>query len=268
MRYTFVDKVIRYLARYCSGRDLLGLAYRDMGILNYENPDVSGERWLIESFLAKELCAVEQPVLFDVGANVGKIARLLRSTFPDAVVWAFEPNPDAFKKLQEATSASGVQVVPKGVGAVPGTDSLYLPEGDEVWEGANVHPEMMRDRYRMKKVRSVPFEIVSLDDFCADQGVDRIDFLKIDVEGLELEVLRGAARMLAEGRLGIIQFEFGECDIFSRVFLRDFYQLLTGYRFARLCSAGLLDLGPYRYENEIFRHQNIIACPIESTPAQ
>jgi hypothetical protein len=120
---------------------------------------------------------------------------------------------------------------------------------------------MMRDRYRMTQVRSVPFEIVSLDDFCSDEGIDRIDFLKIDMEGLELEVLRGATRMLKEQRFGIIQFEFGECDIFSRVFLRDFYQFLVGYRFARLCSQGLLDLGPYRHENEIFRNQNIVVVP-------
>ena len=57
----------------------------------------------------------------------------------------------------------------------------------------------------------------------------------------------------------IIQFEFGECDIFSRVFLRDFYDVLADYHIYRLDSDRLIPLFEYEAANEIFRYQNFIA---------
>lgn len=65
--------------------------------------------------------------------------------------------------------------------------------------------------------------------------------------------------MLSEGRIGIIQFEFGECHVFARTFMRDFYKILQDYRFFRLDTNNLIALGNYSVHHEIFRFQNIVA---------
>jgi hypothetical protein len=101
--------------------------------------------------------------------------------------------------------------------------------------------------------------MTTVDRFCKEKGLAAIDLLKIDTEGCELQVLKGASEMLSGGRVKVIQFEFGECNVFSRVFLRDFYEVLPGFRMYRLDSNGLIPLPSYESTNEIFRFQNIIA---------
>ena len=59
-----------------------------------------------------------------------------------------------------------------------------------------------------------------------EKKIDDIDFIKIDVEGHELAVLQGAVNMINQNRIKVIQFEFNVANILSRVFLKDFYDLL------------------------------------------
>jgi hypothetical protein len=72
-------------------------------------------------------------------------------------------------------------------------------------------------------------------------------------------VLKGAAEMLKQNKINVIQFEFGENDIFSRVFLRDFFELLPKFRFYRINRQVLVPLRQYDVQDEIFRYQNIVA---------
>jgi hypothetical protein len=65
--------------------------------------------------------------------------------------------------------------------------------------------------------------------------------------------------MINGGNIKIIQFEFNEMNIVSRVFLKDFYQILKAYKIYRLCETELIPLFHYDSINEIFKFQNIIA---------
>jgi hypothetical protein len=81
----------------------------------------------------------------------------------------------------------------------------------------------------------------------------------MDIEGFELDALKGASRLLSEGRIGVIQFEFNVMNIDSKAFLRDFYTILDGWSFYRLRRGGMMRLGNYTTRNEIFAYQNIVA---------
>ena len=83
--------------------------------------------------------------------------------------------------------------------------------------------------------------------------------LKIDTEGYESEVLKGASRMISNELIDIIQLEFNEMNVISKVFLKDFYNMLPGYNFFRLDSNRLIALNNYNPANEIFLFQNIVA---------
>jgi hypothetical protein len=106
----------------------------------------------------------------------------------------------------------------------------------------------------------------TLDDYCAERSLEKIDFIKIDTEGHELAVLQGGKQLIKSGRLPLIQFEFNEMNIVSKSVLKDFYALLQGYEFFRLMPNGLLPLGPYNSRNEIFVFQNILAVKSELYP--
>jgi hypothetical protein len=122
-----------------------------------------------------------------------------------------------------------------------------------------MYRDVFIDFHGINDLLSWEFEITTIDKFCLKNGIDYIHFMKIDTEGHELEVLKGAASLISREAIGIIQFEFNEMNVLSRVFLRDFYRLLEGYNIYRLDTNRLVPLYGYSPENEIFRFQNFVA---------
>ena len=103
-------------------------------------------------------------------------------------------------------------------------------------------------------------QFATVDEFCAANQIDRIHFLKIDVEGHELAVLRGANRMIGGGKVDYIQFEFGGCNIDSRTFFQDFwYMLHNQYDIYRIVPTGLYPIKKYTETREIFLCSNYLA---------
>ena len=100
----------------------------------------------------------------------------------------------------------------------------------------------------------------TLDEFCAQAGINHIHYLKLDVEGHELSVFRGATEMLAKGAIDWIQFEFGGCNIDARTYFRDFFALLSSqYYLYRLLRNGLAPIQQYHELLEVFTTTNFIA---------
>jgi hypothetical protein len=80
------------------------------------------------------------------------------------------------------------------------------------------------------------------------------------VEGADLDVLKGAKRLLKNRKIKFIQFEFGGTQIAPRVFLRDFYELLEkDYSLYRVLSDGLQNIEQYSEHYEIFSYANYLA---------
>jgi len=244
---------------YISGIDLLTFAYNDIGILKYEDFDKSGEKYFTHILQKKIFQRSDRPVFFDVGANVGMTSIMLRESFPNASIWAFEPNEFTYKELSARVSTHKIKCFNLGLGETCKTEVLYVPTADRISCSASTKKEVFNDFYNTSDIEEISFQLRTVDVFCSDNGISLIDLLKIDTEGNELSVLKGAHKMLSEGRVKLIQFEFGECHIFSRTFLLDFYKLLNNYVFYRLDTNRLIPLGDYNVGNEIFRFQNILA---------
>lgn len=245
------------------GVDFLSTAYRRIGILNYETAEASGEAYLIATILPRTIRA-PRPVLLDVGANVGEMAAALRRAFPHARIVAFEPNPVTHEKLTEHVAAMNVECVAAGLGSTEGTGALYCYRHDPTSGHASVYRDVFEiyEGYGVEgaqQLTSFEFPIRTLDAVCAELGVDTIDFLKLDVEGHEMAVLRGANAILGQRRVSLIQFEFTDCNVMSRTFMRDFYELLRDFTFFRLAQDRLIPMGPYATRLEIFQYQNILA---------
>ena len=101
----------------------------------------------------------------------------------------------------------------------------------------------------------------TLDRFAAVNEIGHIDVLKIDVEGHELDVLHGATEMLSSGRIDVVQFEFGGCNLDTRTNLHEFYSLMSAYGYVIhiITKHGLERIEHYREIYEQYRTTNFVA---------
>jgi FkbM family methyltransferase len=238
--------------------DLLLCAYRQMGILKYENFDTSGERHLIQKVLKQQLRDAS-PTFFDVGANRGAYSIALRSQFPDAKLFAFEPNPQTFKLLCSRLQSSNDHCYRFALGDRVASRTIYTYQNQPDSSHSSMFKDVFISIHNATDVLSYEIPMVTLDAFCEARQIERIDFLKIDTEGYELNVLRGAERLLKERRIKMIQFEFNSMLVSARVFLRDFYSLLNQFDIYRIDTERLIPLPHYDARNEIFQFQNFFA---------
>jgi FkbM family methyltransferase len=228
----------------------VGLAGMNFG--EGSNHYSSGELYAmkyIQSEFEKEL----QPlVIFDVGANVGRYTQDLYQLFSEhANLYAFEPSPRTFKILKNnLRSLKNVRLYNLGFGSEKGIFSLYIQEaGSSVASLYELDPGSEKAHCSEESV-----QLSTIDEFCSQQGIARIHFLKLDVEGYEFQILKGAQSMLSRDSIDFIQFEFSRWNIESKIFFRDFYYFLKEkYYIYRLLKDALKPIDEYKLTYEIFK---------------
>lgn len=235
---------------------LHGFSLQGLGFGN-DDAATNGERLLLDR-LARAW-AGREPVVFDVGANVGAYAAELLRRFHRIRLHCFEPAPEAFARLSATLDDARASLHPYGLGARQEQVPLYAPPDASASTLASVHARQL-GRRGIEMLEAGVVELRPLDDVCAQLGVDEIDFLKLDVEGHELAVLDGSAGLLADRRIRLIQFEFGGTGLDARIYLRDFFDRLEpGYEIRRVLPSGLLRLPAYRERLEVFEYANYVA---------
>lgn len=145
-------------------------------------------------------------VLLDVGANVGQSAEAYAKRFPEAKILCFEPVAESFRILEAATRRfSHVRCLRVALGARKGKARM-------VSEGSSTMNRIVDGGPALSGARPLPIEevdVTTLDDVCDAERVPRVSYLKIDAEGSELDILRGAARLLSEQRVDLVELESG-----------------------------------------------------------
>lgn len=216
-----------------------------------------------ESAVLKQVTTIvstASTVLFDIGANRGEFTnRALRAWQGTSYqLYAFEPSQKTFEILKsEVQTSPFVHLFNIGFSDKPGTTELYYDkEGSGL---ASVYSRQL-DHVGIRFQEHETIELTTLDSFCRQYKIDNIDFLKLDVEGHELSVLKGAESLLKEKKIKVIQFEFGGCNIDSRTFFRDYYNLLNpDFTLYRILSNGLSPIEKYSERLEVFLSANYLA---------
>lgn len=228
--------------------------------MNFENSRVSGEFHFLRSYLSREKIFT----VFDVGANIGIYSKNIISIAPDTKIYSFEPHPDTFLKLKESSEKHGFQSFPFACGKENSEAFLYDYINNDGSPHASLYANVFREIHGSKTKRHL-VNIIKLDDFVVQHNIAKIDLLKIDTEGNELDVLIGLENFIKKRRVRLIHFEFNEMNVVSRVFLKDIYAVLkNNYRFYRIVRDGLVPMPEYSAIFwEIFGYQNIVAVLIE-----
>jgi FkbM family methyltransferase len=240
---------------------IFGMNYGGGGLI--EN---SGEIWVLSNVIKPALENAPSPVVFDVGANVGDYALMVRRFVASARICAFEPSKRTFQQLLQNIKAAdaGQQIEPFNIGFSDAEKLIelysYTADGQEASLLSSIDLRLPTQVVDVKVESSEQIQVRTIDRFCEEQGIKRIDFLKLDIEGHEVAALRGATRMLADGAISLIQFEFGPANIYSRTYLYDFWTLLANrYDLYRIIPKGIVPLRYYGEHNEIFLTTNYLA---------
>jgi FkbM family methyltransferase len=234
------------------------LALSGMNIGSGSSLRDSGEAWVIDHLLRQPSLS-DRPVLFDVGANVGDYAEMLRSRLGEAAtLHCFEPSLATFARLKERFGAvPGVHLHPLALSDAPGEAVLYSSP-DHSALSSMYDRNLEHVGLRLGERETV--QLTTVDRFSSDNGIPRIHFMKLDCEGHELKVLAGAREMLDRGAVDLVQFEFGGCNLDSRTYLRDFFLLLSPrFRIYRILRRGVAFVERYREKDEIFTTTNFLA---------
>jgi FkbM family methyltransferase len=154
---------------------------------------------------------------FDVGANVGVFtAAFANSVGERGAVHSFEPLPGTRRRLERTVTLNGFrQVVVNECAVADRAGHLELHDygpGYESW--ASLAPrEVQTDQGMVRTVRQLAVDVVTLDEYCERHGIAHLHLLKIDVEGAEERVLRGASALLECGAVDLVMVEVADTTL-------------------------------------------------------
>lgn len=225
-----------------------------MGIGTGGETETSGEKIVLKH--VRKFLAQSDLTIFDVGANIGNYTKILRETFPKALIYSFEPSQKTFAILRERFP-SEPHTVNIGFSDKSGKISLYTNKNNSTISSIYKR-KWVKKKHRLDTVEIV--EMGTIDKFSSQNNIERIDFLKLDTEGHELKCLEGAQNMISADAIRFIQFEFGGCNVDSRTFFRDFFNMLKNkYKIYRIMQHGLFPISEYDERQEIFLTTNYLA---------
>ena len=214
----------------------------------------SGTGWDLDAEVRAARAAIHRPdaVVIDVGGGRGDWTAALLEAVPMARVLLLEPSAPALDHLR-ARCLARTTVLPVAAGDQPGSAVLHVPR----WDTAIASVHLRRDSYfQIEQFQPQLVQVVTLDQVISTFGLGVVDFVKIDVEGHELAVLRGARQSMQAGRIKALAFEFGSGNLNARTFFHDIWDELLpfGFQVQRICPGGvLLPVDEYYEDLEHFR---------------
>jgi FkbM family methyltransferase len=155
-------------------------------------------------------------ICIDAGANDGSTIRLIRAALTTPIIHAFEPNPTTFSRLESHhRHTPNVQLVNAGLGDSEGTMALNTVANHAL---NSFLPLTRRGRASLEvsdPAIEVKVPVHRLDDYASRNNLDQIDLLKIDTQGFELHVLRGADKLFSRDRIQAVMVELNFVELYA-----------------------------------------------------
>jgi FkbM family methyltransferase len=240
-----------------------GLAYKIFSYFeNNNNADfhTNGENRFLKSFLKKYQNS--EVTLFDVGANVGKYSEMLLKYCTDYNIryriFIFEPVRASLAVLREKFAGDpGIIINAFGLSDERKTAEIFYDKAGSSL--ASLYQRELSQANIFLRLKE-NIELITLEGYMEEHQINKIDFLKIDVEGHEIPAFTGMGKFLHGDCIRAIQFEYGGANIDSRTFLKNIYQLLElrGYDIYKI-KRNHLEPRTYDVRMENFAYANYVA---------
>jgi FkbM family methyltransferase len=217
--------------------------------------------------------AAEPLHIVDGGANLGEMTAQLLRAYPAAQVTAFEPAPATYARLARRFAGEPrVRTLPLALGATPGEMDFHVNRHC----GTNsLFPRFLGGR-RYFSAEDAPLEtirvpVTTLDRQAAERAIDHIDLLKLDTQGAELQILRGAQTLLQRQAIDLIYSEFFVIPHYQGApLLWQLWQLLDGlgYSMFDLFKGPHGRNGQWRFGDALFVSARFRERVLDAFPAE
>jgi FkbM family methyltransferase len=238
------NSLVRFVAKQC---------IKNIGHFNNEdrNHIRNGEFWLQNTLISHFSKNDKMPIVFDVGANTGEWSLNLLKAGTNIQLHCFEPSEKTFTILSEKLlSYENVKMNKLGLSKKAQIVDFFENDSPDVTSAYK--------RFNAKNKEKVRVRLVKGDQYMVENKVKYIDFLKIDIEGMEYDALIGFLANLKSNTIQAIQFEYGEFNIHSEKMLKHFYELLTEYHIGKLYP-NHIEFQGWHHDLENFKPANIVA---------
>ena len=192
------NTINKYLRRF--GIEIHGIGY----IQKLRNSDFKKSEWIRQ----KELLKGKVNVIFDVGANRGNTTLKYSQIFPNAEIHSFEPFPKSYEVFINLHKDNlNVNINKYALSSNIGTSILNVNESVDTNSFLESKKIGANSDKSCVSVGQISIKTNTIDNYCLKNNIMEIDILKIDVQGSEIEVLKGALNMLKNGRIKLIYLE-------------------------------------------------------------
>lgn len=208
-----------------------------------------------ELTILKKIATLNPSVIIDGGANTGKYSLLVNEFNPQTKIYAFEPVKNTYEKLKKNTAhLTTIIPIEKGLYKDNCIKEINLFSSDthsSIYDNLDLNYESTERQQ---------IELIKGDDFLANHQIKEVDFLKIDVEGSEYDAILGFGNHIENGKIKMIQFEYGYINISTKKLLVDFYHYFEskGYVLGKIFPK-TVEFRKYDVKHEDFLGPNFIA---------
>ena len=208
-----------------------------------------------EITILKKLSKLNSKIVIDGGANIGDYSLLINKIIPSCKVFCFEPVNNTFNTLLSKTkNIDNINAINKGL--YKENCSMNMNVYD-----SHTHSSLYEmQKFSNEQLKTQESILVKGDDFLKENSIEKVDFLKIDIEGAEYDALLGFKQSILEGKIRVIQFEYGLKNISTKKLLIDYYEFFEniGYIVGKVFPK-TVEFRKYNYKYEDFLGPNFIA---------
>lgn len=157
-----------------------------------------------------------KPVIFDIGANKGQSIKIFTKMFPKSKIIAFEPNKKLVLYLKNKYSGNRVKIHSFACGSKKIIKQMNFYAETDLSSFLKIDKNKNNPFKTVKIINQNKIKIVTLDSYCIKNKVKNIDLLKIDTQGFDLEVLKGAKRVLLNKVVKNVLIEINYISLYKK----------------------------------------------------
>jgi len=187
----------------------------------------------------KKIINKDNPVIIEIGANIGQTTSLFLKSFPKAKIFCFEPDPSVSARFKNNIKNKNVTLFEVAVGNKNGDVVFFQSSGTKPLEYRSESGSIKKPKYHLTKHTDIVFKtkltvpIVKLDDWFKDQNIHKVDLIWADVQGAEEDLILGAKKTLK--KTSFFYTEYSNLEYYeNQISLKEICSLLDDFFIHRI----------------------------------